>query len=57
MLILLVKDDRSIVKALELALRRQGYSVNSVGTGAVAVNSVATDPSEMVILDFVVKVS
>jgi DNA-binding response OmpR family regulator len=51
MLILLVEDDRSIANALELALRKQGYSVNTVGTGKAALHTIATDPPDLVILD------
>jgi len=51
MLILLVEDDRSIAQALELALRKQGYSVNVVGTGSAALHAAETEPPDMVILD------
>jgi len=51
MLILLVEDDRSIAHALELALRKQGYSVNTVGTGKAALHTIDTDPPDLVILD------
>lgn len=51
MLILLVEDDRSIANALELALRKQGYSVNTVGTGKAALHTIDTDPPDLVILD------
>ena len=37
MLVLLVEDDHSIAHALDLALRKQGYSVNTVETGGAAV--------------------
>lgn len=51
MLILLVEDDQSIAEALELALRKRGYSVNSVGTGKAALLAIETDPPDLVILD------
>jgi len=51
MLILLVEDDRSIAQALELTLQKQGYSVNSVGTGAAALHVVDTQPPDLLILD------
>jgi len=51
MLILLVEDDRSIARALELALHKQGYSVNTVGAGAAALHAIETEPPDMVILD------
>jgi DNA-binding response OmpR family regulator len=51
MLILLVEDDHSIAHALELALHKQGYSVNTVGTGKAAVLAIETEPPDMAILD------
>jgi len=51
MLILLVEDDRSIASALELALRKQGHSVNTVGTGKAALHTIDADPPDLVILD------
>jgi len=51
MLILLVEDDHSLAHALEVALQKQGYSVNAVGTGKAAVHTVETNPPDLVILD------
>lgn len=51
MLILLVEDDHSIARALELALGKQGYSVNTVGNGAAARHAVETERPDLVILD------
>lgn len=51
MLILLVEDDRSIARALELALRKHGYTVNTVGTGSAALHAIDTEPPDLVILD------
>jgi DNA-binding response OmpR family regulator len=51
MLILLVEDDHSIATALERALRKQGYSVNAVGTGKAALHAVETERPDLVILD------
>jgi len=51
MLILLVEDDRSIARALELALQKQGYSVNTVDSGGAALLAVATERPDLVILD------
>ena len=51
MLILLVEDDHSIAHALELALHKQGYSVNTVGSGTAAVLAIETGPPDMAILD------
>jgi DNA-binding response OmpR family regulator len=50
-MILLVEDDHSIAHALELALHKQGYSVNTVGSGKAAVLAIETDPPDMAILD------
>lgn len=51
MLILLVEDDHSIAQALQLALHKQGYSVNTVGTGKAALLAIDTEPPDLVILD------
>jgi DNA-binding response OmpR family regulator len=51
MLILLVEDDHSLSHALEVALRKQGYSVNAVGTGRAALHTIDTNLPDLVILD------
>ena len=51
MLILLVEDDQSIAQALQLALQKQGYSVNTVGTGKAALLAIETEPPDLAILD------
>jgi DNA-binding response OmpR family regulator len=51
MLILLVEDDRSLAHALEVALHKQGYSVNAVGTGKAALHTIDTHLPDLVILD------
>jgi DNA-binding response OmpR family regulator len=51
MLILLVEDDHSIAQALQLALHKQGYSVNTVGTGKAALLAIETEPPDLAILD------
>jgi DNA-binding response OmpR family regulator len=52
MLILLVEDDRSIARALERALQKQGYSVNTVDKGSAALLALeTTDRPDLVILD------
>ena len=51
MLILLVEDDQSIAQALQLALHKQGYSVNTVGTGKAALLAIETEPPDLAILD------
>ena len=51
MLILLVEDDHSIAQALQLALHKQGYSVNTVGTGKAALLAIETEPPDLAIFD------
>jgi len=51
MLILLVEDDHSLAHALEVALHKQGYSVNAVGTGKAALHTIDTLLPDLVILD------
>jgi DNA-binding response OmpR family regulator len=51
MLVLLVEDDHSIAHALDVALRKQGYSVNTVETGGAAILAVDTNPPDLIILD------
>jgi len=51
MLILLVEDDHSLAHALEVALHKQGYSVNAVGTGKAAIHTIDTTLPDLVILD------
>jgi two-component system OmpR family response regulator len=51
MRILLVEDDTSLCDALSKSLRSEGYAVNSVETGAEALQAIATDEFTLVILD------
>jgi DNA-binding response OmpR family regulator len=51
MLILLVEDDQSLAHALEVALHKQGYSVNAVGAGKAALHTIDVNPPDLVILD------
>jgi len=51
MLILLVEDDHSLAHALEVALHKQGYSVNAVDTGKAALHTIDTLLPDLVILD------
>lgn len=51
MLILLVEDDHSLAHALEVALHKQGYSVNAVGTGKAALHTIDVSLPDLVILD------
>lgn len=49
--VLLVDDDTVIQCGLEIVLRKAGYTVQSVGTGAEALAAAASDPPDLVILD------
>jgi DNA-binding response OmpR family regulator len=51
MLILLAEDDRSLTQALQQALQKQGYSVNAVHRGEMALHVVETEPPDIMILD------
>lgn len=51
MLILLAEDDRSLTQALQQALQKQGYSVNAVHRGDMALHVIATEPPDIMILD------
>jgi DNA-binding response OmpR family regulator len=51
MQILLVEDDVLLADGLQTALRREGFTVNVVATGAAALTTFSTDKPELVILD------
>ena len=51
MQILLVEDDLALSKALQVALSKQGHSVNAVTTGADALHVIHTEVPDIVILD------
>lgn len=51
MRILLVEDDMPLATALRKTLQAQGFVVNHVNQGKLAVNSVSTSDQDMVILD------
>lgn len=51
MLILLAEDDRSLSRALQQALQKQGHSVNAVFRGKDALHTVHIDTPDIVILD------
>lgn len=51
MQILLVEDDRSLASGLQQALRDEGFSVNHIARGELAVQVVKTEPPDIVILD------
>ena len=51
MRILLVEDDESLAAGLKQALGREGFVVDHVGTGTLALAAVASDPPDMIVLD------
>lgn len=51
--ILVVDDNRSIVKALEFVLKREGFEVVTAFDGVAALESVAKDKPDLIILDIV----
>jgi len=51
MQILLVEDDVLLADGLRTALRREGFTVNVVATGAAALSTFRADKPELVILD------
>lgn len=51
MRILVVEDQDSIRKMIEALVRARGYEVTAVNSGAKALEAVATDPPQMVLLD------
>lgn len=51
MRVLVVEDDEGIAHGLGLALRREGWAVDIVGTVAAASTALRTEPFDMVLLD------
>ena len=49
--VLVVDDEPQIRRALRVALRANGYDVSEVATGQEAIEGVAVDPPDLVILD------
>jgi two-component system KDP operon response regulator KdpE len=49
--ILLVDDEASIQRSVTALLRSRGYDVDSAGTGAAALRSVAERPPDLIVLD------
>jgi two-component system response regulator MprA len=49
--ILVAEDDESVRRAVERALRFEGYSVDTVGDGQAALLRIAGDPPDAVVLD------
>ncbi len=51
MLILLVEDDISLAEGLKRTLKREGFSINHVSKGIMAVAAIKTELPDMVVLD------
>ncbi len=51
MLILLVEDDLSLAEGLKTALKREGFSVNIVNKGIMAIEAVKIEPPDIIVLD------
>ena len=51
MKVLVVEDDRQIVRALRTSLQARGYDVASAGNGALAMEALTQAPTDLVILD------
>ena len=49
--VLVVDDEPQIRRALRLVLRANGYEVAEVGTGEAALDALATEPFDLMILD------
>jgi two-component system KDP operon response regulator KdpE len=49
--VLVVDDERSILRAVGAGLEARGYDVRSASTGQQALDALATDPPDVVILD------
>jgi len=49
--ILLVEDNESLAEGLTLALKKEGFVVNRVCTGKLALAAVASNPPDMLVLD------
>ena len=50
--ILIVDDDRVILELASIILRSDGYIVRTAGDGILALNLLAEEPSDLVLLDF-----
>jgi len=49
--ILLVDDDKELLAALEVKLRKEGYQIDTAPDGEAALEMIATDLPDLVILD------
>ncbi|PKM10701.1 MAG: DNA-binding response regulator [Gammaproteobacteria bacterium HGW-Gammaproteobacteria-3] len=51
MLILLVEDDRALAEGLKTALKREGFTLNHVVNGKLAIEAIKTATPDIVVLD------
>ncbi|PCJ49184.1 MAG: DNA-binding response regulator [Gammaproteobacteria bacterium] len=51
MRILLVEDDQLLAEGMKTCLKREGFTVNHLDRGSLAVVSMAADPADIMILD------
>lgn len=49
--VLLVEDDRGLARALAITLKAREYTVRTASTGAAALDSAASSPPDLVVLD------
>jgi two-component system KDP operon response regulator KdpE len=49
--VLIVEDERSLLRALAMNLVARGYAVTEADTGTKALNAVATEPTDLIVLD------
>lgn len=49
--VLVVEDDPALARALAVSLRAHGYDVQAVGSGGAALDLLAGDPPDLVLLD------
>ena len=54
--VLVAEDDRSVRESLEMALQVEGYNVEAVTNGAEALESVAADEPDVIVLDIMMPV-
>lgn len=51
MQILLIEDDQALAEGLKQALKHEGFTVNHVSEGLLAVSAVKVEPPDLIILD------
>jgi two-component system, OmpR family, response regulator MprA len=49
--VLIAEDDRAARESVSRALELEGYKVKAVNNGATALDSIATDPPDLIVLD------